>query len=414
LELNVGTVFDKCEEGKMSILSFWNKMVPVKHSSRKLKSIIIASFAILALFIAGLHGQEVSRKTNGKAVNRERARTVIGIPATGSRMPKRIASRPMRALVDASKDGGIWWFPQSPETGFNPHNNHQGKVMADAMRARGWEVAELPRETVITPDKLQGFDIVIRPEPYFSYSTSEAIAYREAVAAGARLFLMSSSGGSDAVAAILGLRFGGRQHISLEKIIPHPLTAGIESLATPWVTVQEMPQDSRILAWGANEDPVLGYHSYSAGYVLFAGTSTGMFGDPLMGNALEFLERNSSYDLQRQSLAAPVVISAAGPPAPVLVSPETGEILPQPYAGEWIFQWDGVPDARMYQITVLGPQAALFLVNTATTSTSYVIPRGSGYICDVLGWRWSVRAQGRDGQWGKWSEERLFDVAPRQ
>jgi hypothetical protein len=398
----------------MSVLSFSNKINPAKHSNRKLKPVIIASFAILALFMAGLHGQELSRKTNAKTANRERARTPVGSPLVGSRIPKRIASRPMRALVDASKDGGIWWFPQSPETGFDPYKNHQGKTMADAMRARGWEVAELPREAVITPEKLQGYDIVIRPEPYFSYSTSEASAYREAVAAGVRLYLMSSSGGPDAVAAIFGLRFGGRQHMSLEKIIPHPLTAGIESLATPWVTVLELPQESRVLAWGANEDPVLGYHSYSAGYVLFAGTSTGMFGDPLMGNSLEFLERNSSYDLQRQSLAAPVLINATGPPAPVLISPEPGEVLPQPYAGEWIFHWEGVPDARMYQITVLGPQAALFLVNTATTSTSYIIPRGSGYICDIFGWRWSVRAQGPDGQWGKWSEERLFDVEPRQ
>lgn len=29
----------------------------------------------------------------------------------------------------------------------------------------------------------------------------------------------------------------------------------------------------------------------------------------------------------------------------------------------------------------------------------------------VREWRWSVRAQGSDGQWGKWSEEQPFDVA---
>jgi hypothetical protein len=387
-----------------------NQMIAAKRTSRNIVPVIIAGFAILTLFASGLHGQALSRKTGGMEVNRGSARARIG-----KRTPMRIASRPMRALVDASKDGGLWWFPQSPEAGFNPNNNHQGKIMADAMRAREWEVTELPREDVITPDKLRGFDIVIRPEPFYSYSESEATAYREAVAAGVRLFLMGSATRYDPVAAIFGLSFGGRRHHSLEKIILHPLTAGIESLATPWVAVREMPQESVVMAWGPNEDPVLGFHSFSAGYVLFSGTCSGMFGDPLMGNTLEFLEKYSSYDLQRQSFPDPVVIIAAGPPAPVLIGPEPGEVLPQPYAGAWTFKWEGVPNARMYQITVLGPGASLFLVNTATTSTSYVIPQNSGYICrDILGWSWSVRAQGPDGQWGRWSEERLFDVEPRQ
>jgi hypothetical protein len=62
---------------------------------------------------------------------------------------------------------------------------------------------------------------------------------------------------------------------------------------------------------------------------------------------------------------------------------------------------------------VLGSKAALFLANAETTSTIFIIPKRSGYIldCNAIGWRWSVRAQGPDGQWGSWSEERLFDVA---
>ena len=321
---------------------------------------------------------------------------------------------PIRALVDASKDGGVWWFPQYAGTGFDQNQNHQGKAMADAMRARGWQVTELPRGEFITPEKLQGFDIVIRPEPYFPYSTSEANAYREAVAGGLRLFLIGSAAGyDDRIADVLGLRFGGNRHISVEKIVPHSLTAGIESLAIPWVTVLEMPQGSVVLAWGANEDPLLGYHSNSAGYVLFAGTSSGIFGDPLRSNTLEFLERNSVNDLQRQFLPSPVAINAAGPPAPDLISPEPGEVLPQPDAGEWLFKWKAAPDAERYQITVLGPKASLFLVNTETALTFHLVPEGSSYVvdCNAIGWRWSVRAQGSDGQWGNWSEEQLFDVA---
>jgi hypothetical protein len=386
-----------------------NKGIPANRTSWKPKPIMVASIAVLSLSIAGLHGQVFMKKTGRPAVNRGSTRT-----AGPNRIARNIANRQIRALVDASKDGGLWWFPQYSGTGFDPNQNHQGKTMADAMRARGWEVTELPRGEIITPEKLQGFDIVIRPEPYFCYSKSEAIAYREAVAAGVRLFLMSSSAGyDDPVAAIFGLRFGRSRHISLEQIIPHLLTAGIESLAIPWVTVMEKPKGSVVLAWGPNEDPVLGYYIYSAGYVLFMGTSSGVCGNPPMRNTLEFLERNSSYDLQRQPLTAPVVISAAGPPAPLLISPDPGEVLPQPDAGEWMFKWNDVPGAQKYQITILGSKAAFFLVNDETTSAFFAIPQSSSYIvdCNALGWRWSVRAQDSDGQWGKWSEERLFDVA---
>jgi hypothetical protein len=94
-----------------------------------------------------------------------------------------IPAKPFRALVDASKDGGVWWFPQRPPD-FDPAKHHQGKAMADAMRAKGWEVTELPRDTEITIDQLTGFDLVIRPPAFFPYSEAEASAYRESVASG--------------------------------------------------------------------------------------------------------------------------------------------------------------------------------------------------------------------------------------
>jgi hypothetical protein len=403
---NIPRVYD---HGKSANNIFSNKRIPAQKSSRTLRPILVAGFAILILCVAGLHGQVQLRRTGERDVQRGRVRA-----ATDYYTPRRIEIRPIRALVDASKDGGIWWYPQYAGTGFDPNQRHQGKAMADAMRARGWEVTELPRGEVITPDRLQDFDIVIRPEPYSLYSASEANAYREAVADGVRLLLMGSAAGyDDRVAAVFGLRFGGSRHIAIEKFIQHSLTAGIELLAIPWVTVLEEPQESVVLAWGANEDPIFGYLSFSAGYVLFAGTSSCIFEDPLRINTLEFLDSNSAYDLHLPFLASAIVISTAGPPAPALIRPEPGEVLPQPDAGEWLFRWEEVPGAQKYQIAVLGAKASLFLINDETTSTSFVIPQGSGYIVDrnTIGWRWCVRAQGADGQWGNWSEERLFDVA---
>ena len=349
------------------------------------------------------------RLTGERAVKRGSVREV-----TGKHALSRATAGPIRTLVDASKDGGPWWFPQYAGTGFDPNQAHQGKVMADAMRARGWEVEELPRGETVTLDTLRGFDVVIRPAPYFCYSASEAIAYRKAVASGARLFLMGSAEGyDDRIADIFGLRFGGNRHISLGKIIPHSLTSGLELLAIPWVSVLEMPEESVVLAWGANGDPVLGYDSSYAGYVLFSGTSSATFEEPFMSKALEFLETYSAYDLQLQFLPFPIFVESTDLPSPVLICPEPLEVLPQPEDGAWVFRWEAVPGAQSYQITVLGPKASRFLVNRETTSNTYIRPISSSYIANsnAIGWRWSVRAQGPGGIWGNWSEERLFDVA---
>jgi hypothetical protein len=329
--------------------------------------------------------------------------------------------RQIRAIVDASKDGGTWWFPQASPS-FDAQKPHQGKAAADAMRAKGWDVVELPRGEVITPERLKGIDIVVRPTPFFPYAESEVTAYRSAVAAGARLLLMGSAGG-DAVSQGFGLRFGATSQIaSVDKVVPDSVTAGMSALEIPWVPVMDMPKDAVVLAWadshGPNQKPVLGYANYPEGYILFARTALGIDdqGSALRGKLLTFLEQHSSSDLKQHSPAAPVTMKeAAGPTAPALIAPANGAILDQPSAGTWIFEWRPVPGAQKYQITILGASAAVPLVNTETSSSKLLLPPRQGYIVEpnLRGWTWRVRAQDDKGRWGSWSEARQFDVVPQ-
>jgi hypothetical protein len=124
---------------------------------------------------------------------------------------------------------------------------------------------------------------------------------------------------------------------------------------------------------------------------------------------------HSSSDLQQERPAAPLWINkAAGLPAPVLATPENRDILSQPNAGQWLFKWKDVPGAQRYQIIVTGATAGIAAANTETLSCEYAMPRKNAYIAspNLRGWTWRVRAQDRNGQWGKWSETREFDVAP--
>ena len=93
--------------------------------------------------------------------------------------------KPFRVLVDASKDGGLWWFPQGEGGIFDPRQPHQGKPLADLLRRQQWEVVELPRGDVITAEKLRDFDLIIKPPAYFSYTADEAMAYLNSIVAGA-------------------------------------------------------------------------------------------------------------------------------------------------------------------------------------------------------------------------------------
>ena len=53
-----------------------------------------------------------------------------------------------KILVDASHDGGGWWFPQAGS--YSANLPHQGKALADLLRSRGFTVDELPRDILIT------------------------------------------------------------------------------------------------------------------------------------------------------------------------------------------------------------------------------------------------------------------------
>ncbi len=120
-----------------------------------------------------------------------------------------------RILIDASRDGGGWWFPQwAQEGGYDPALWHQGYDLAQALRSAGWQVRELPRPFTITPALLDSFQLVIRAGVFGSYAPDEVLAYREWVRRGGRLLLLADhmrwvSGPADAVGNAFGLPFQG-------------------------------------------------------------------------------------------------------------------------------------------------------------------------------------------------------------
>ena len=61
-----------------------------------------------------------------------------------------------KIVIDASHDGGVWWFPQSNATGYDASKPHQGQAFANLLRAKGYEVAELGRDKELTEEMFLG------------------------------------------------------------------------------------------------------------------------------------------------------------------------------------------------------------------------------------------------------------------
>ena len=324
--------------------------------------------------------------------------------------------KPVRVLIDASKDGGLWWFPQAKT--FNPNAYHQGKALADFMRAKGWSVAEAPRGEKITFDKLRDADIVIRTPVFFKYAEDEINAYQQGVIAGTRLILMG--GGSyegDAVAEAFGLRFESLSHFgSVKQWIPHPLTANIECCDFSWTPLSDLPESAVALAWlnqaEPNRRPVLGYLPYGDGYVVFVGQ--GFTHRLLFDSLINTVTRYPLGEIGQLPVVERVVAQQTMELPPQLLEPIADAALPQPYVGEWRFDWEDIPGVKGYEIVVLGPAAAFPLVRRKTISSEHAVPVSEGYIAahNLRGWSWRVRAQHADGTWGPWSNVRRFNINP--
>jgi hypothetical protein len=192
-------------------------------------------------------------------------------------------------LVDASRDGGVWWFPQAGP--FDPLVEHQGKALAEYLRLLGHKVLELPRSYTITAELLADYDIVIRAVGLGEYAPTEIDAYLDYVQKGGNLLLLADHGPPDGLAISFGLTFEAatRGENLLNNYVAHPITTGVGPLfyncgggLTSSGTAQILGRLSNLSYLDLNNNgvkdpndpsgpPVLGVMSYGSGRVVFCG-----------------------------------------------------------------------------------------------------------------------------------------------
>ena len=119
---------------------------------------------------------------------------------------------------------------------------------------------------------------------------------------------------------------------------------------------------------------------------------------------------------------APVIPTSTLPSpivcVPTLISPPANAILDNGRIDGfdqvvWDFDWSDCPEASEYQLYVIGSQVVSPVIDNSTLTVSAYHEIRVSYMggANLFGWTWKVRA-GANGQWGEWSETRVFDVEP--
>jgi hypothetical protein len=198
-----------------------------------------------------------------------------------------------RILVDASHDGGVWWYPQSEL--FYPDSAHQGKALASYLRSLGYEVTEVPRGWQITDSLLSSFTTVIRAGEWGVYHQSELEAYENFVSRETTLILLSDHRKTDArdeLAEMLGVTVTGVVHGPVTKFADHAITERVEELpyvGGAYVSAYD-PEDVEILGWLEGDVPVMGLIKSYKAKVFFMGDTNGIewVPQPFVDNLLEW------------------------------------------------------------------------------------------------------------------------------
>jgi hypothetical protein len=244
-----------------------------------------ATFVLVPALLAACEG--VTPPNDG--INGDPNGTPLGVPITTFTSPATSESCPAvhsrSVLVDATHDGGVWWFPQGAG-GFNPDSAHQGRALANYLRAQGYTVTELGRGATLPTDSLRTYATVIRAGYYYDaqhpgYSAADLDAYRAYLACPRTLVLLGEylrDGRRDVLADSLGIRLTGIITSTITDFSTHALTTNVVSVPFIAGSYLESGSDPAVQVLGRlpTGEGVMGVLAKGEAKVFFMGDMNGI------------------------------------------------------------------------------------------------------------------------------------------
>src|SRR4029453_12026017 len=186
-------------------------------------------------------------------------------------------------LVDASRDGGVWWAPQVfPFDATKPHN---GTALANYLKHQGYSVKELEQGSTVTRELLDQYRFVIRAGGDGGHSSSEMEAYRLFLRNNSSLLLINSpqrNVPTDQLSLYLGLQFEGSYTGTITTFNTHAITAGVSALDYTGGSVILKPDSNAVtsLAYFSNGSvqnaTAMGILHYPGCRIVFVGDMSGL------------------------------------------------------------------------------------------------------------------------------------------
>jgi hypothetical protein len=200
-------------------------------------------------------------------------------------------------LVDASDDGGVWWFPQGGAG--DPSAPHQGKALADYMRSLGGDVRELPRPFRTSLYLLNQYPLVLLVGACNVRDSFEIPAYKEYVLRGGRLILIGEHPCTlmSPLPRVFGLQMSGSHWGTVVDFTPHPITIGVTSLQYhAGSSIAKAPPGATTLG-SLHGEPVMGIMPLGSGEVFYIGDVHALeaVSQPFVDNLICHLVKSAGY-----------------------------------------------------------------------------------------------------------------------
>jgi hypothetical protein len=132
-------------------------------------------------------------------------------------------------VINASNDGGSWWYPQGIDC--DPALDHQGKELVDFLKQKGYSVYESCRQENVEISDYPKIKLLIVAGSYLPYSDAESQIIFDYVSNGGKLMLLLDHTTDNTLANKFGLDFQNTNTNNIKiEFLNHEITQNIDSV----------------------------------------------------------------------------------------------------------------------------------------------------------------------------------------